>query len=130
MKSTVFFTALLVALTSTVSATPNLESCQGIHGENGFQGNTFHISVDQIDGSVIGGVCGGCSNTMRSAATSQGVLFDSDSCQTNGNTMSAVLQLDKQSWQTQASSIITGLASCLGNGFNQNGVICSCSGGC
>jgi hypothetical protein len=116
-----------LALALTASA-QTLTSCSGLHGLNGYEGNTFTVVVDNIDSDAIGSVCGSCSKTIGSAAGSQGVHFDSDSCQTSGSRMSAVIQLNKQSPQTEGSVIITGLASCLGNDFNQNGVTCSCSG--
>jgi len=127
--TTIAKTIMVLALGSFASAAVTFGGCVGVHGLNGYQGNTFQVSVGGIAPNQINSICGAVNANILETAAFSGVSVGSNNCGTSNSAMAFTIQMDKQAWTRQAALIIVALQDQI-SGFPASGTTCSCIDGC
>lgn len=67
--------AAFAAFFSPLTHANVLQQCTGSHAVDGYQGNSYYVTVDQISSSNLGSACGACDSAIRDIASSHGVSY-------------------------------------------------------
>ena len=106
-----------------------LQYCGGSHNTGGFAGNTFFITVNEIDASEMRTICSRCEGAIEDRAHGLGVMTGAVECGTEGEgAMQATVRLEGRAWTQQVIAIQDGLSECVGP-LGVEGA-CQCLGGC